>query len=112
MEEFLAQAGAPAPEGASSARGIIDSARRALKKVGDAVLPRRGFVRGVAERWTEAHLTPPHPTKTSGFEPYSPEKLATMEKLNLSGVDHSPERVGPSSFERRRRLIVDQILNA
>lgn len=115
MEDFLAEAGAGAPQPSGdlgSGRGLVNSARRFAKNITERVLPKKGFVKGVAERWTEAHLTPPQPPRTvSGFEPYSPEKLS-ISKLNMGDIEHSPERVGPSSFERRRRLIETQMLNA
>ena len=114
MEDFIAEAkaGTPVAEEVATGRGLVNSARNFAKNITQRVLPKRGFVKGVAERWTEAHLTPPQPPRSvSGFEPYSPEKLS-ISKLNVGEVAHSPERVGPSSFERRRRIIEERILNA
>ena len=68
MEDFVAEKGAAAPVAAdqpSSARGLLVlSARRLAKGITAAVLPKKGYVKGVADRWDEAHLTPPPSTRS------------------------------------------------
>jgi hypothetical protein len=83
------------------------SARNLARGVTARVLPRRGFVKGVAERWTEVHMGKRSDDQWggySGFAPDSPEHGSPTLEL-------SPERVGPLSFERRRTLVAEHIEN-
>ena len=108
MEEFMTSAhtSAPAEQAASSGRGLKNSARRLARSVTSSVLPQKGFVKGVAKRWTEPHLgrapsnSATHWQGYSGFAPDSPEAL-----------ELSPERIGPLSF-RRRAVVVDDYLTS
>ena len=120
MEEFINEAHANAPAGSLSGR-LINSARNLARGITQrSAIPKRGFVRGVSKRWDDVHLgkvptehftgysgfdpaprTPPVPN-LQGFVPDGPEQPAP-------GLEFSPERVGPLSFERRRRLVQDLI---
>ena len=104
MEDFLAEAQAGAPRSDLSDRLLV-SARKIARGITASVMPRRGYVKGVSERWSEAHLGKSPPklwTGYSGFTPDSPEH-------GSPGVDLSPERVGPLSFERRRRVVAEHL---
>ena len=112
MEDFLHEmgpAGAPSAEESDSARQrLLITARRMAKGITAAVLPKKGFVKGVAERWTEAHLnrSPEYSKPYTGFTPVTP----ASPELKLSNLpEWTPDRVGPLSFERRRTLIEQKI---
>ena len=114
MEDFVAEKGAAAPVAAdqpSSARGLLVlSARRLAKGITAAVLPKKGYVKGVADRWDEAHLTPPpqYAKPYTGFTPVAPSSPELA--LNVKELpEWTPDRVGPLSFERRRTLIEKKI---
>ncbi len=104
MEDFLDEAHAPRSDRGSAREPRKFSARSIARGLSAAVLPRRGFVKGVSERWDPAHLGKTPTSTWTGYSGYAPVSPEASEELEFS-----PERVGPLSFERRRRLVADHL---
>jgi hypothetical protein len=116
MTDFVSHVNAPASEEPEKLSARLKLSARKLARGLTTSLFKRGFVKGVSERWDEAHLqrTASTPGKLySGFEPRtSPDKRVPGLSIPEPDDDFtSPERVGPLSFERRKRNIEEFIQN-
>lgn len=112
VQEVSRSTDAGANSARDSARGLKLSARAFAKGISQRLLPKRGFVRGISERWEQqaavAQTYTPAKRTPSGYSGFDPLDLSEVSPERLGA---SPERVGPSSFERRRRLM-EELLNA